>query len=69
MKTVNNNHVPSLNKTPSINGTPHVAKVHDEKVMEAHRQADHDIELDPDFQIHSRTHDLDEGEIARLGEE
>lgn len=41
----------------------------DEKVLEAHRQADHDIEMDPDFMMHSRTHDLDEGEIARLGEE
>ena len=41
----------------------------DEKVLEAHRQADHDIELDPDFMMHSSTHDLDEGEIARLGED
>lgn len=69
MKTVNNNHVPPSKNGLSGNGIPHVAKVHDEKVMEAHRQADHDIELDPDFQIHSRTHDLDEGEIARLGED
>ena len=41
----------------------------DEKVLEAHRQADHDIEMDPDFMLHTRTHDLDEGEIARLGED
>ena len=38
----------------------------DEKILEAHRQADHDIEMDPDFMMHTRTHDLDEGEIARL---
>ena len=41
--------------------------MHDEKVLEAHRQADHDIELDPDFKPHTFTYDLDEGEIARLG--
>lgn len=45
------------------------AKHIDEKILEAHRQADHDIEMDPDFMLHTRTHDLDEGEIARLGEE
>ena len=53
-----------------ILSTNHVpTKGPDEKVLEAHRQADHDIEMDPDFMIHSRTHDLDEGEIARLGED
>lgn len=34
----------------------------------AHEQADHDIEEDPDFSMHSPNDDLDEGETARLGE-
>jgi hypothetical protein len=35
----------------------------------AHEQAEHDIDEDPDFSIHSPNDDLDEGEIARLGED
>ena len=54
-------------KFPSTTYTP--SKGPDEKILEAHRQADHDIEMDPDFMLHTRTHDLDEGEIARLGED
>jgi hypothetical protein len=35
----------------------------------AHEQAEHDIDEDPDFSIHSPNDDLDEGETARLGED
>lgn len=38
----------------------------DEKVKEALKQAEHDIEQDPDFKLNPND-DLDEGEIARLG--
>lgn len=37
----------------------------DEKVEEALKQAEHDIEEDPDFQEPDPTADMDEGEIAR----
>lgn len=33
------------------------------------RQADKDINNDPEFTAHSKNDDLDEGESARLGEE
>ena len=35
----------------------------------AHEQADKDIENDPEFSAHSPNDDLDEGELARLGED
>lgn len=35
---------------------------------QAHEQAEKDIAADPDLSIHSRNDDLDEGELARLGE-
>ena len=38
----------------------------DEKVAEALKQAEHDIEEDPDFQDPGPTADMDEGEIARF---
>lgn len=41
----------------------------EEKVAEAHEQADADIAKDPDLSIHSPNDDLDEGETARLGED
>ncbi len=41
----------------------------DEKVLEAHAQAEKDIEEDPDFSPKTENDDLDEGETARLGEE
>jgi hypothetical protein len=44
------------------------APVKDEKVEEALRQAEHDIDHDPDFKPNPND-DLDEGEIARLGDE
>jgi hypothetical protein len=37
-------------------------------VNNAHKQADRDIARDPD-NIHSPNDDLDEGELARLGED
>lgn len=33
----------------------------------AHEEAEHDMEEDPDFSMHSPNDDLDEGETARLG--
>ena len=36
---------------------------------EAHDDAMHDIEKDPDLSVHSPNDDLDEGETARLGED
>lgn len=39
------------------------------KAEAAHREADKDIENDPDFSVHSPNDDLDEGETARLGED
>ena len=35
---------------------------------EAHAAADKDIDKDPDVSMHSPNDDLDEGELARLGE-
>lgn len=35
---------------------------------QAHREADRDIAKDPDLSVHSPNDDLDEGELARLGE-
>jgi hypothetical protein len=36
---------------------------------EAHEEALHDIEEDPELSAHSPNDDLDEGETARLGED
>jgi hypothetical protein len=40
-----------------------------ENVRAAHETAEDDIQQDPDFSVHSPNDDLDEGEIARLGED
>ncbi|HWB23835.1 MAG TPA: hypothetical protein VG738_00050 [Chitinophagaceae bacterium] len=40
-----------------------------EHVTEAHDEALKDIALDADFSIHNENDDLDEGELARLGED
>jgi len=40
-----------------------------EHVAEAHDQAEKDMELDADLNIHNPNDDLDEGELARLGED
>ncbi|MBA4166569.1 MAG: hypothetical protein H0X41_03325 [Chitinophagaceae bacterium] len=37
--------------------------------LRAHRQADWDIENDVETSAHSANDDLDEGELARLGED
>jgi hypothetical protein len=36
---------------------------------QAHKEAEKDIARDPDLSIHSPNDDLDEGELARLGED
>lgn len=41
----------------------------EEHVFDARNQADKDIEQDADLSIHSPNDDLDEGELARLGED
>lgn len=38
------------------------------KNLEAHRQADRDIQNDIETSAHSPNDDLDEGELARLGD-
>lgn len=43
-------------------------KDHD-AVQAAHDQAERDIEHDPEVSMHSPNDDLDEGELARLGED
>lgn len=40
-----------------------------DEVERAHRQAERDIDADPEFSAHSPNDDLDEGETARLGED
>ena len=40
----------------------------DEHTTEAFAQAEKDIAQDADLSIHSKNDDLDEGELARLGE-
>lgn len=40
-----------------------------QKIKDAHDQAERDIEQDPDLSIHSPNDDLDESEIARLGDD
>ena len=40
-----------------------------ELITEAHDQADKDFAKDADFCIHNENDDLDEGELARLGED
>ena len=40
-----------------------------ENANAAYKEAEKDIEQDPDLSIHSPNDDLDEGETARLGED
>ena len=40
-----------------------------ENILDAHQQAEKDIEQDADLSVHSPNDDLDEGETARLGED
>jgi len=49
-------------------GRGHLTLTRDE-VERAHRQAERDIDADPEFSAHSPNDDLDEGETARLGED
>jgi len=44
-------------------------RANNQHIAEAHDQAEKDIERDPDLSIHSANDDLDEGELARLGED
>jgi len=43
--------------------------VNKEHTGEAFKQAEKDIQQDADLSIHSENDDLDEGELARLGED
>jgi len=43
-------------------------KAKDENVSAAYKEAEKDIEQDPDLSIHHPNDDLDEGETARLGD-
>lgn len=47
---------------------PSADRIADPNVQAAHREAEKDIEKDPDLSIHHPNDDLDEGETARLGE-
>lgn len=58
---------PEKNK-PKQEGDAKVAK-NDEHIKEALREAEKDIKQDADLSIHSKNDDLDEGELARLGED
>ena len=52
-----------------IDDTPRNQKSKEnENIAEAHRQAEKDIDQDADLSVHSPNDDLDEGEMARLGE-
>ena len=55
-------------KATDQQNAPGTAAPNDERVEEALKQAEHDIEEDPDFKPDPND-DLDEGEIARLGDE
>jgi hypothetical protein len=44
-------------------------KKDEEKISEAGKQAQKDIDMDADLSTHSPNDDLDEGESARLGED
>ena len=57
------------NKKQAENDTPRDQQSKEnENISEAHRQAEKDIDQDADLSVHSPNDDLDEGEIARLGE-
>jgi hypothetical protein len=60
-KEVLENNATAVNKQKEKNAN--------EKVAEAHEQADADIADDRDLIIESPNSDLDEGELARLGED
>ena len=49
-------------------GSKQTGKMEDSHVKEAFREAEKDIEKDPDLSIHHPNDDLDEAETARLGE-
>lgn len=73
MHTSNNNNEKSEKDKVLGNNASAIEKLKakhiEEKVAEAHEQADADIAEDPDLSIHSPNDDLDEGESARLGED
>lgn len=57
---------PKKNTTP----VPNTQKPADnEHVADAYQEAQHDIDQDADLSIHNENDDLDEGELARLGED
>jgi len=57
---------PKKNTTPAPNTQKPVDNEH---VAEAYQEAQNDIDHDADLSIHSENDDLDEGELARLGED
>ena len=61
MYTYNND--PRKNESPSGNSND------PEQIKDALEQAEKDIAGDADLSIHSPNDDLDEGELARLGED
>ena len=67
MTTKKKNPSEGINKKAAEAGTG--KKETGENVVAAHDEALTDIEQDPDFSMHSPNDDLDEGEMARLGED
>ena len=57
---------PDKNKKPAEKKPDNL---NEEKIAEAGKQAQKDIDLDADLSAHSPNDDLDEGESARLGED
>lgn len=57
---------PKKNTTPAPNTQQPADNEH---VAEAYTEAQHDIDNDADLSIHNENDDLDEGELARLGED
>jgi hypothetical protein len=60
--------MPLDNNTPNVRNNP-MPTPKDDAVIAAHEQAEKDIEQDPELNMKpTPEHDLDEGEIARLGD-
>lgn len=54
---------------PDKNKKKETQQKDEEKITEANKQAQKDIDTDADLSIRSKNDDLDEGETARLGED
>lgn len=65
-----NNHDNKNQKGRHVHPLPgEISKQEKEKAMDAHEQAEKDMEEDAELTAHSPNDDLDEGETARLGED